>query len=289
MRGKIKNVLILPLIASLIVTFAMLPASAQTATMALNPRVTELPVAQGPGGIFMVQVEIDDVERMLGYEFRLQWNPDVLEYANYVPNEPFIYPLPTIIELGQADIAWMYFPGEPDGLNLTDPYPVGSFIFSVVGSGYSELDLKNTKIVNVIAEEIQHVVLDGYFINVEPKMIADFTAWKAKAEYHPNWDTSDDDINTLRARVWNKGTVGLSVKVVFTITKDAFSKTVHTNTVSLEPGDKATVTYDLNFAGLDGLGTYDVTAQVSYWKITMSQPVTPNGATIKTFSFNANP
>ena len=279
----------LSLIASLIVTFAMLPVSAQAATMALNPRVTEPPVAQGPGGVFMVTIEIDDVEHMLGYEFVLQWNPGILEYVNYIPNEPFIYPLPSKVEPGKASFAWMYFPGELDGFTTTDPYPVGSFVFNIVGSGYSELDLKNTKIVNIYAEEIEHVVLDGYFINVPPDPKANFTAWKAKAEYQPNWDTSDDDTNTLRGRIWNKGTVGLYAKVVFTITKGASSITVHTNDVSLEPGAKATVYYDLAFGELDGTGTYDVTAQVSYWKIIESPPVTPNGATIWTFYFNANP
>lgn len=288
MRGKIRTMLILPLIASLLVTFAMLPASAQTALLRLNPIIAEPPQAQAPGGTFIVSIEVDDVIHMLGYEFRMQWNPGVLAYANYLPNEPFVYPWPATIIPGRADIAWSYFPGELVGFNTTDPYPIGTFVFNVVGTGYSELDLKNTVIIDVYGETIDHTVADGYFINQAPVVKLDLTAWKAKAKYQPNWNTVADPINQLRARIWNKGTIGLMAKVVFTITKGGFSKTEHSNIVYLPPGTKATVYYNLDFATLAGTGTYTVTAQASYWKITGSQPVTPNGATIKTFNINAN-
>ena len=261
------------------------------AKLKLNPSVIE-DTSLGPCSLLMIAVEIHGVEHMFGYEFELQWNPNILEFVNYMPTEPFVFRWSSTATPGESEQAWSYFIPETEG--FTPPpctqYPVGIFIFHVKGWGYSELDLKHTILTDVYGEEIYHTVLDGYFINVPPVVEADLTAWKAKAEYQPNWDTSDDDTNTLKARVWNKGSVDLNVKVVFTITKGAFSITLpeaYEPGFTLKPGYKGMVYYPLAFEQLDGYGKYHVSAQVSYWKITESQPPTPNGATIKTFWFEA--
>jgi len=125
------------------------------------------------GETFTVDVSIEDVTDLFGWEFDLNFNPNVLE-ALSVTEGPFLKQGGNTMCFGGTinndvgiinNYACVLF-GPHTGVSGSGT--LASVNFRVKDLGYSVLDLSDTKLQDSDAKSISHVVEDGYFCNNPP-------------------------------------------------------------------------------------------------------------------------
>ena len=124
-----------------------------------------------PGSIFRINITVGDVEKLLGYEFALWYDTDVLTAIDYWAYPPFTVPLPSEINepAGYVMITFLTFWGDKEGISIFDPRPVAWIDFYVDNIGASILDFSYfSMLVNTSAREIPHEEVDGFFDNRPP-------------------------------------------------------------------------------------------------------------------------
>ena len=119
-----------------------------------------------PSTIFSVDVMLDDVENMYGYEFSLGYNTEMLTcigiMVHPVLNETH-FTVSMMLDDG-AGLIWVnvtyYSPANP--ITTYTPVSIVTLTFMVDNIGSSVLDLYDTSIVDVDGQPIAHEATDGY-------------------------------------------------------------------------------------------------------------------------------
>jgi len=184
-----KNILLITLVTSLFLstTLTNLPkVSAIMASLAVSPTFVDgIGLNLVPGSTFYIEVNVDDVEEMLGYQFWLSYNTSVLTPYALQSNFPFTVSYGEVIndEEGYLYMVYSYPFPEYTGFYTTEPFPVARIDFSVDDYGYSQLDLYKTIIVHLTDPwGIPHTVTDGSFVNIEIHDVA-ITGVKANQSF----------------------------------------------------------------------------------------------------------
>jgi hypothetical protein len=119
-----------------------------------------------PGATLTVDVVVDDVENMYGYEFKLSYNTEMLTcigiYIHPVLNETHFT---TSMQMDDsAGLIWIkvdyYSPATP--ITTYTPVSLVTLTFMVDNVGSSILDLHNTSITDPDEQPISHEATDGY-------------------------------------------------------------------------------------------------------------------------------
>lgn len=154
------------MLSSILFNVSTTAESGKKVKIYISPRRVAYPKLD-VGDEFKVDVRVDNVDNIYGYEFKLNYNPDVLEYVGIGSsflNQPTFRFKKANEESGVAWLATasMYPAGPKTGDGV-----LATITFKVVGKGESTLDLYKTKLLNSDVERVSHTVKDGYFKNVE--------------------------------------------------------------------------------------------------------------------------
>jgi len=190
-----------------------------------------------PPKTFEINITIDDVESLYGYEFTLSFNPailacisitflDALNETNYIPQVNWNN------SIGNVWIEVDYYPpAEP--LIIYDPVAFVTIKFRVKTFGATILDLHDTSLIDAEGEPITHEVEDGLFANiirdvavldVEPEIYEAYQGW----------------IVYINVTVVNEG----EVNETFEVTAYYDSNSIGTiSVVDLKPGENITITF----------------------------------------------
>ena len=215
---KMKKSVLLLLILSLFITAiaSLSPVYAQATALNVSP-----PAVVGeeyvPGTWFTVDVTVEEVSNLFGFEFKLKYNASLLDVSEITLGD--LFPLPIvygpstygasiiwheeIIEINDLGYVWHSVSlGE-----LAPTYPFGisgsgtlaTINFTVSDEGGTILDLCDTKLSDPDGNTIFHEVYDGLFTNEKEPPVAIFTAsdfapevnepvdFNAEASYDPDY------------------------------------------------------------------------------------------------------
>ena len=241
MRGKMKilvlTLLLLPLFASMAIFSASSAVGGSIVTVA--PLIFDTTMI--PGTQFTLNINVDYVYKLWGYQFTMSWDPDVLHGVSF-ENGPFlesnrghavVVPPPNggtfdnvagTLSLGGAclDPVRRFPTGGSDEFGA-----LGHVTFEVVGYGSTYITLgSETGLADPIGRWIVHkeenpeCFFDGYFNNVCPGP----ELWiREKHGTHgggafPEWHVGlAGDYQTLYSKVANSGDGSAEIKVKFTV------------------------------------------------------------------------
>jgi len=232
-----------------------------------------------PDSFFDVFITVDDVRRLWGYEFVLQYDQNVLDVVEIESLNIFTVCLVKLDLPGMAYGVFSSYFGDPEGLTVLpgDYTPIAKVTFQVLNYGWSKLDLEGTTLVSVYGAPQVHVVTDGSFANVD---VLELAGQRLRVE-HRIFDQSDEtalgeDLNCdLKTPIkCGHGLTGplapVTFKVVFTVydydTTDELGK-VESDTYTIARGETLTVLTLFDTTDPDwGLLPYRVyiTAQIEY-------------------------
>ncbi len=163
-----KRYLLIIFVVSFIVSFILFNVPT-TAKIDKKPKVYIYPKRSsypklGIGDTFETNVKIEDVNNLYAYEFRLKYDPEILEFFDISSSFLSGFKIKKTDETGVIRYASAsMYPAEPksgDGILAT-------ITFKVIDMGGSALDIYNSKLADYDINWINHVVKDGYFSNEE--------------------------------------------------------------------------------------------------------------------------
>jgi len=284
MRGK--NALTLSVILSSLMALAILPAFAPASTLAA-PDIYDTTL--GPYSTFSIDITIDDVSAMWGYNFKLVYDTNVLTAIGYGTYAPFNVPWPSEINDtgGYVLVAYSMKLGELVGFSTTTPAPIARIDFSVDAYGWSFFDIQDSVVSDIYGNPIAHIVDDGFFANIIATRQVNLVGKSAWPEHH-HWVMSKDPDQELFGKAAGIGSVGTFAYVKFTVHNEdgIWQATFVTETVLITPGEKRNLSVAVTPAQLVGPGKYYVSAQAWYDDGTGTFVA---GTKIKTFTFAAVP
>ena len=296
-KGKMKGktLLCLALVTLMLLgVFMVVPVWAPSTTIGVEPQ-SIIDLGLGPGSWFTVNVAIRNVENLVGIEYKLGYDTNVLTATSIEYGGIFgdVY-IPYVANIYDADgylyHALMEF---PEDAPFTGDYGLVAIInFTVDSVGQSALHFYDTKLgmPGIPPPAIPHVALDGYFRNgLLSVTLAKRSAWPEHHAYGLLVD--EDSSNDLFAIVSNDGDVATWVKVVFTVTDKSgvpVPGTFETDPILLPAGamygDKKDARYKAEFVP-PKLDKYYVSAEC--WADTDADTVPDTSmGKVKTFSFN---
>jgi len=270
-RGKIMKTAIFALLVSILAsTFAISPAFSEGTTVAA-PTIVDPTLI--PGSSFTIDITVHDVMGMLGYAFRLTYDPDVLMATSFATTSPFIQGwgepaiYPDYVVMAYTWVLPEYFgtdvfPGDA-------PLPVATITFSVLDYGVSALDLSLVVIANVDGSSTYPTVVSGVFSNIWPAgtqpgdvYVALNTGFVGKRKVQVT-----DGIETLTAQLENQGLVTTKAWATF-IVRSSSGELVDELTsteVYIAPGTNARVSVDLDVSSLAHPASY--TVEITGWYV----------------------
>jgi len=278
-RGRIvKSVLMLAIIAGLLAaTFAMpsvsAPVSAQDTVLDV-PCVVDETLTPEAHSTFSVELTVDDVEAMFGYEFILRFDPSIVHAIGFEGYDPiFDHDTPSPVYFdnvkGYISSAASYQPPELWGLTTYDPVPLGRIDFEVVGMGISELTLWYTVVVDVYGKLMDHTVNNGYFSNTWTEhftgAVALDTGFVESRLFHISKEK--DVFQTLTGQFKNLGTTSTLARVNFRVFDAMGAKIADMTTepVWIVAETTMRLSMDLDVTGLElKPATYQVEIRVQY-------------------------
>jgi len=171
-----------------------------------------------PGDMFDIEVTVDDVKYLWGWQFQLSYDPNVIDVVSIVNARPDLWTGFYGGGGGGAVSTWGY---AKSSWGITTDVPVATvrITFYVMNEGWTVLDLHDSVLADAYGNTLIHDPIDGGFssvaIDVELKGRGAWPdVYKFKRSEQP------DPINTLYARVASNTTVDVMVKVVFTVYDD---------------------------------------------------------------------
>jgi len=249
-------IMFISLITASILNFKPVYAPNPPATIAVSPPEIRDPLLLPPE-IFNVNITIDDVENLYGYEFWLDYNTNMLTtlgfYIHPIFNEQNYFPNVVMIgdDIGQIHIKVSYYsPANP--ISTSVPVTVVTLTFKVDNIGSSVLDLYDTKLWDPKGSSIDHVAVDGFvmteihdvaIINVVPSPTTVFAGVPV----------------TINATAKNKGnaTETFDVKAYYN------STLIGTQTITnLPPNAETMLTFTWDTTGV-GEGLYTIKAEAT--------------------------
>ncbi|MGQ9460229.1 MAG: cohesin domain-containing protein [Candidatus Bathyarchaeaceae archaeon] len=157
-----KLVLRILIMASLLVILAVAHARASTQTTLY---VAPSTITVTAGQTFIVSINISDVIDLYGWEFKLKWNPTLLDALNVMEGnflkrggDTFFWPI--INNTIGCLLATCTLLGNIPGVNGSGELAIVEI--QVKSEGESILDLYETKLVNSLEQPINHTPYDGY-------------------------------------------------------------------------------------------------------------------------------
>jgi hypothetical protein len=123
-----------------------------------------------PPKTFDVNVTLDDVENLYGYEFNMSYNKDVLTCLYVIVNDVLGEPhyLPETQVSNSRGCVWVKVTYYPPAVPITtyNPVALATIHFRVKSAGVSVLDLHDTGLTNSTGDPIPHEVTDGFVMTV---------------------------------------------------------------------------------------------------------------------------
>ncbi len=162
-----KNILYITLIISFIVISAFTVASLNRAKLYVDPTSIEDKKLK-KGDTFTVNVNVDEVVDLKGYELRVSYDPNILSAMDIISSD-FLASSPYCIKRviddseGYIWVACMKSLGAGDGVSGSGT--LETITFEVKDKGNSDIDLYRTVLGNSAGVSISHDVEDGYFEN----------------------------------------------------------------------------------------------------------------------------
>jgi len=235
------------------------PASFQTitlestsleATVYVDPSTTTAEVSQE----FSVNISISNVTDLYGWEFRLRWNSTLLDALNVTEGDFLKAYNDTLFVINMNNTAGYVraactLIGSIPGVNGSGTLATVKFYVETLGE--CVLDLYDTKLVSSTEQPIEHLSIDGYFSSI----------------VH---DVAITSVNMSPIIVLPGEIVNVSVSVlnegkfveVFNVTTYANSQVIGVQSVSLDSGSSATITFMWDTTGFNK-GDYTVSASAS--------------------------
>jgi len=123
-----------------------------------------------PGAIFEVDVVIDDVEDLYGYEFNLGYDTDMLTCIGILVH-PILNETNFTVEMQMSDMAglvWTKVDYHSPAMPITTytPQSIVTLTFMVDNVGSSDLDLFDTNMTDPADNPIPHEAIDGYVMTL---------------------------------------------------------------------------------------------------------------------------
>lgn len=177
MKGKILLWMTLALIALNAASIKMCTALPQTIVY-VSPEV----IIAAPGESFTVDIKIDNVDWLYGWEFYLRWDPDLLNVTE-VAEGPFLnaegaHKTYFIVKIYNEEpgpegyngytAVWCTLKAEPPTAAAEGGGTLASITFLAKQEGSTDLHLYNTKLCDYYELEIPHTTKDGYFVFPSP-------------------------------------------------------------------------------------------------------------------------
>ena len=209
-----------------------------------------------PPAIVKINVTLEGVRDLYGYEFQLDYNTEMLTcigaIVNIIQNQTNFAPRIIIDDpAGYIQVNVTYYPPSSP-ITLAQPETLVTVYFLISGMGYSQLHLNNTKITDVYGNSISHQTDDGFIItlirDVAVTEITPSTYWT-----YQNWTVK------ITVTVKNMGNLSESfdLKVYY---NDTLLTTLPVS--NLPPGNSSSITVDWVTTGISE-GIYTIKAEAS--------------------------
>ncbi len=210
-----------------------------------------------PGSEFNIDIKIENVIDLYGYELNLTYDPGVLTCLGAViipPNNDtnFVTYLSIDDEVGYAWINVTYNPpAEP--ITILPPTTIVDIYFQVQSYGCTLLDLNSTKIWNQYGQLISHEVGDGFFCPLTRDVAV------IHVEAYPNMVYPGRTVN-ITVTVANIG----DLTETFNVTAYYDDDPIETKTVTdLAPGQNCSLIFTWNTSGLEPCNNYTIKAEAT--------------------------
>jgi len=209
-----------------------------------------------PGAIFEVDVVIDDVEELYGYEFNLGYNTDMLTCIGILVH-PILNETNFTVEMQISDmtgLVWAKVDYHPPATPITTytPESIVTLTFMVDNIGSSVLDLFDTNMTDPVDNPIPHEAIDGYVMT----LVRDVAVINVAVS--DAWVYESFPVN-ITVTVKNLGNVSetFDVKVYYDNTL------ISTQTVvDLDPSEEKTLLFVWDTTGVTA-GTYPIKAEAT--------------------------
>lgn len=198
-----------------------------------------------PPSIVKINITLEGVREMYGYEFKLEYNTEMLTcigaIVHIIQNQTNFSPRILIDDrAGFIHVNVTYYPPSTP-ITIAQPENLVTIYFLISGMGYSQLHLSDTEITDVYENSISHQTEDGFIItlirDVAVTEVAPSSYWA-----YQNW--------TIRISVTVKNIGNLSesfnVRVYYNDTLIAI-RTV----TNLPPGNTSTITINWDTTGVN--------------------------------------
>jgi len=209
-----------------------------------------------PGDLFYLDIDVENIQNLFGYEFHLGYNTVVLTcigvIIHTVQNETkFMTKFSVDDWIGDVFINVTYLPGAHP-ISTNAPIALVTLLFKVDAMGISELPLHDTKLINSSGDPIPHETGDGFFQSVTR-------------------DVAVLSITPSKTTIYEGRTINISVVVenqgdyfneTFNVTLYYESTPIDTKTVhDLPNGQNATLLFTWKTTGLPPCGNYTLNAE----------------------------
>jgi len=265
-RGKIIKIATFALLVSILASVFAGPAFAQDTTVAV-PTIVDPTLTIGSS--FTINVTVHDVFGMLGYAFRLSYDPGILQATGYESNEPFTEAWPSTIGFGYVDVAYSWKIPEYFGQDVPPsdpPYTMASITFNVVGPGTSPLTLSQAVITDVFGGWTYPTVTNGAAEIAAIPPVADAYVGLTGTFIGSRHLITPDVIQTVTAQIENMGTASIYARANFVVV-DALGGVVAVRIIGvyIMPGQVLRISADLDTTLWDKPASYTVQFTVEYW------------------------
>jgi len=244
-----------------------------------------------PGDFFPIEIVVDDIEKLWGYQFTLSYDTSVLTAMNWESLGIFSIPGPGEINdaLGYVTLSANSYFGDPNGLTSSDPVGIARIYFVLDAEGWSRLDLHDELLINIYGEPMFVGVVGGGFASVDVADLKGRGAWPEVR--HFKLSEQPDSIDTLYARVATNTTgTPVNVKAVFTIHDELGIPigTIETGTATLPELSETILTADFDTTAWVMAGKVLIGAR-AYYDINGDSIMDFAGPKIKSFSIKISP
>ncbi|NIO44861.1 MAG: hypothetical protein GTN36_04910 [Candidatus Aenigmarchaeota archaeon] len=204
-----KRYLLVIFIVSFIVSFILFNVSASAkmdkrTKVYIFPKRTSYPKLE-IGDLFETNVKIDDVNNLYGYEFKLGYDPEVLEFvgigSSFLDNGFKIKKTDETSGIVKYAVGSLY-PAEPKNGDGT----LATITFKVISIGGSVLDIYDTKLLDSSINRIDHAIKDGYFSNEDDEIEVE-TEWEEKIETNEFSTEQSSSGSIVKTNMMSLGTI----------------------------------------------------------------------------------
>jgi hypothetical protein len=162
MNRKIIIVTFLIAVLAIVLAYIVLTSTPSSTILAVDPQTVQGTAGQN----FTINISISNVADLFGWEFKLRWNPSILDVVNVTEgpflrsrNQTFFYP--------QVNSTDGHLKADCNMIgNISGVSGQGTLMiiqFYVKGSGACDLNLYDTELLNSSEQLITHTVRDGHF------------------------------------------------------------------------------------------------------------------------------